>query len=496
MTPTETRYAQIEKEALSVTWACDRFAEYLIGMEFEVQTDHKPLVLLLRTKELEDLPPRILRFRLRLMRYQFSIYHVPGKDLTIADALSRAPSSEATEEDLYLKEEVEAYVSLVLQSIPATERCLEEIRRHQREDELIQRMAVYCQSGWPQRGQIPDVLKPYYPVAAELTMEDGILMRGQRIVIAASLRMDILEKLHEGHQGIVKCRERARQSVWWPGLSRRLEELVKSCPECCKHKVQRPQPLQPSETPQLPWQKVATDLFQWKKSSYLLVVDYYSRWIEVARLTSETSEAVIEHMSSIFARHGIPEIVVSDNGPQYTSDAFAKFARVFGFYHVTSSPHYPQGNGEAERAVQTVKSLLNKTANPYLALLEYRATPLQDGYSPAELLMSRRLRTTLPMARQQRVPKVVNVPEFREKEKQGKERQCTDFNRHRGARELSPLQPGDEVWIPDRQSNGQVVEEANPRSVIVATPEGTFRRNQRHLNRLPEDDSEEHNVAV
>ena len=109
MTPTETRYAQIEKEALSVTWACDRFAEYLIGMEFEVQTDHKPLVLLLRTKELEDLPPRILRFRLRLMRYQFSIYHVPGKDLTIADALSRAPSSEATEEDLYLKEEVEGY---------------------------------------------------------------------------------------------------------------------------------------------------------------------------------------------------------------------------------------------------------------------------------------------------------------------------------------------------------------------------------------------------
>ena len=143
-------------------------------------------------------------------------------------------------------------------------------------------------------------------------------------------------------------------------------------------------------------------------------MDYYSRWIEVARLTSETSEAVIEHMSSIFARHGIPEIVVSDNGPQYTSDAFAKFARVFGFYHhhVTSSPHYPQGNGEAERVVQTVKSLLNKTANPYL---EYRATPLQGGYSPAELLMSRRLRTTLPMVRQQRVPKVVNVPEFREK---------------------------------------------------------------------------------
>ena len=149
-----------------------------------------------------------------------------------------------------------------------------------------------CQSGWPQRGQVPDVLKPYYPVAAEFTMEDGILMRGQRIVIPASLCVEILEKLHEGHQGIVKFQERARQSVQWLGLSRCLEELVKSCPECCKHKVQRPQPFQPSEIPQLPWQKVATNLFQWRKSSYLLVMDYYSQWIEVARLTSETSEAV------------------------------------------------------------------------------------------------------------------------------------------------------------------------------------------------------------
>ena len=113
MSPTESRYAQIEKEALSITWACDRFSEFLIGMEFEIQTDHKPLVPLLRTKQLDDLPPRILRFRLRLMRYQFSIYHVPGKNLVTADALSRAPSSEATEEDNSLQEEVEAYVRLV-----------------------------------------------------------------------------------------------------------------------------------------------------------------------------------------------------------------------------------------------------------------------------------------------------------------------------------------------------------------------------------------------
>ena len=117
------------------------------------------------------------------------------------------------------------------------------------------------------------------------------------------------------------------------------------------------------------WQRVGTDLFEWKKTDYLLVVDYYSRFIEVAKLTSTTAASVISHLKSIFARHGIPEVLVSDNGPQYSSAAFQNFSKEYEFSHVTSSPKYPQANGEAERAVKITRQLLEKYATPYLAML-------------------------------------------------------------------------------------------------------------------------------
>ena len=485
MSPTEQRYAQIEKEALAITWACDRFADYLVGLEFHVETDHKPLVPLLGAKRLDELPLRVQRFRMRMLRYHFTISHVQGKNLVVADTLSRAPEPGRSVQDS-LETEVEAYVDATFSSIPATERRMEEIRQHQEEDPIIRQLKVYCQNGWPERGATPGVLKPYRHVSAELTVEKGLLMRGSRVVIPASLRVEMLDKIHAAHQGITKCRERAKHSVWWPGLSRQLEETVKSCPECLKHSPLRPEPLIPSQLPQLPWQKVGTDLFEWNKSTYLLVVDYYSRWIEVARLQKQTAPEVINHTRSIFARHGIPEIVVSDNGPQFSADLYATFAREYGFEHVPSSPLYPQGNGEAERAVKTVKGLLRKSGDPYLALLAYRTTPLENGYSPAQLLMSRNLRTTLPVTREWRRPKVVAPSQLEEKEKHLKERQKRNFDQRHRARDLPRLEPGDAVWVPDRDSSGTVVEETAPRSHIVETTAGSYRRNRQHLIRLPE----------
>ena len=161
------------------------------------------------------------------------------------------------------------------------------------------------------------------------------------------MRQDILGKLHTGHQGIVKCRERARQSVWWPGLSTQLVQLVKKCRECCKEQKQPAEPFITSELPELPFRKVGMDLFEWEKQSHLLVVDYYSRYIEIALLKRTTATEVIAHMKSIFARHGIPELIVLDNGPQYSSEEFSKFMREYQCQHVTSSPLYPQSNGEA-----------------------------------------------------------------------------------------------------------------------------------------------------
>ena len=134
-----------------------------------------------------------------------------------------------------------------------------------------------------------------------------------------------------------------------------------------------------SELPDYPWQKVASDQFFWKGKTYLLVVDYYSRYIEVSPLASTTSQSIIASLKTIFSRFGVPETFISDNGPNYASKDFVNFAKDYGFTHVTSSPLYAQANGEAERAVQTVKRLFDKCSDPHLALLAYRSTPLEQG---------------------------------------------------------------------------------------------------------------------
>ena len=184
---------------------------------------------------------------------------------------------------------------------------------------------------------------------------------------------------------------RVLSSIWWPGLSRQLEELVRSCTACAVERRNPSEPMFASETVLRPWQKVGTDMFVYKKSTYLLVVDYASSYVEIAKLAATISPDVILHLRSIFARHGITETVVSDNGPQYASYEFARFAIEEGFIHLTSSPHYSQSNGNAEGTVQTVMAMLKKSLDPYGALLAHRTTSLECGYSPAQLLMGRQL---------------------------------------------------------------------------------------------------------
>ena len=175
------------------------------------------------------------------MRFSFTITHVPGKELVIANTLSRAPAGDTTQAENLLQEETRAYVNLVLESIPATEQHLEDIRRHQESDEISQAIAEFCKSEWPKEKQLSPEMKKYLPMAAEFTVENNLL-RGIRIVIPPLLRRNLLSHIHEGHQGITKCRERARNSIWWPGISRYIEHLVSSCEICTKAQIQRAQP--------------------------------------------------------------------------------------------------------------------------------------------------------------------------------------------------------------------------------------------------------------
>jgi len=204
------------------------------------------------------------------------------------------------------------------------------------------------------------------------------------------MREEVLNKVHTGHQGIQRCCLRISTAIWWPGVSKDIEQFIKSCPTCQKTTVPHTEPLLQPPLPRYPWERVAADLFQLKGKSYLLVVDYFSRYVEVQTMTSTTAASIVTALKAIFSCHGIPAIFMSDNGPQFVAQEMKEFAELYGFEHITSSPHYPRSNGLVERNVKTVKSLLEHSPDPYLALLSYRATPLPFcGLSPAELSMGR-----------------------------------------------------------------------------------------------------------
>jgi len=181
-----------------------------------------------------------------------------------------------------------------------------------------------CQDGWPDKHLVPGPIKPYVQVAGELTVQQNLLLRGSRIVIPVSLQLETLEQLHSAHQGIQKCRQRAQQSAWWLGLSRQLADVVNNCTKCFKEGRQPPEASMPSAFPSLPWQKVATDLFHWKGSVYLLIVDYYSRYITLQYIIVLSYPAHQIHFR-------IPQEVVSVNGPQYCSIEFKQFTDKYGF---------------------------------------------------------------------------------------------------------------------------------------------------------------------
>lgn len=268
--------------------------------------------------------------------------------------------------------------------------------------------------------------------------------------------------------------------------------MVEECETCVKERLNNRETLMPTEFPARPWELVGADLFDWNNNQYLIVIDYFSRFIEVAKLRFTTAAAVIEQFKSIFARHGIPAELRTDNGPQFSAAMFHHFATEWGFVHTTSSPRYPQSNGEAERAVRTVKGLMKKSKDPYLALMAYRATPLSNGHSPSELLMGRKLRTTVPVLPSCLQPGWTDVTKLREKEQREREKQWKRFNTRHRARDLGVLNPGDHVWVRDVREKGTVTSRAEiPRSYLIKTPRGTLRRNRGHHVTLPEEGAEQ-----
>ena len=239
-------------------------------------------------------------------------------------------------------------------------------------------------------------------------MLDSIVYKGSRIVIPPSMRKEMLQLVHKSHLGIVKSKSRAREVMYWPAMNSDIEDLISSCTTCAEFtKKQTSEPLLPTPTPDLPYSHVGTDIFEFNNKKYLVLIDYYSKYIDAVELKSESISAVISAMKGVFACHGLPSVLRSDNGPQYSSTQFKKFCDENGIKHEESSPHFQSSNGESERAVQIVKHLWRKCEDHEFALLDYRTTPLENiNLSPSQLLMGRRPRNLLPSSQEVLKPTV------------------------------------------------------------------------------------------
>ena len=209
-------------------------------------------------------------------------------------------------------------------------------------------------------------------------------------------RQAVLELLHKGHPGVSRMRSLARSYVWWPHIDKDINLVVKTCYECQQTRHSPPvAPLHPWEWPHHPWARVHIDYAGPVEGKMLLVVvDAHSKWVDVAAVTWATSSITIEKLRGMIATHGIPDVIVSDNGTVFTSDEFETFMRLNGIRHVRSAPYHPSTNGLAERAIQILKENLRKSKTGSLetsrSLFKYRTTPhTTTGVSPAELLMGR-----------------------------------------------------------------------------------------------------------
>jgi hypothetical protein len=483
LTDVERRYAQLEKECLSLTWACERLSDFIVGIPFQLYTDHKPLVSLLSSKRaLDDIPPRIQRMRIRLMRFDYSVHYVAGSQIGTADTLSRFPLNH---EPVLVDsaDVIEPYISHVVETLPITDVLVDKVLAASASDDVIQRVIAMCTSGWPKTADsLPPEVRPYFHSRDEFTVHKGLLLYGARVVVPSSLRAETLKALHVGHLGVDKCRAKARASIWWPRISADIERHVTSCQTCLHWAGDHAEPLISTPLPELPWQKVATDLFELDGKHYIVVVDYYSRFFEVARLPGQTSEYVIKALREIFARFGCPMVCVSDGGPAYNSSQFEEFTKAYGFIHQMSSPRFAQSNGASERAVQTAKNILRKAEDPQLALLSYRTTPIINGYSPAQLLMGRQLRSNVPTFRSILHPSTPDADAVQQRDNAIKARQTFYFNRRHRAKKGRQWAIGDQVWVPDLKTTATVIDILPFRSYKLRTTSGTtIRRNGRAL---------------
>ncbi|XP_018348209.1 PREDICTED: uncharacterized protein K02A2.6-like [Trachymyrmex septentrionalis] len=463
---TQIKYSMIDKEAYAIVFAIKRLYIYLYGNTFKLVTDHRPLTKIFAKDK--GLPlysaMRMQHYAIFLRGFNFTIEYRKSEQNANADCLSRLPISGEPETN----DVVDLYYVNTIGSLLITPT---KLRAEFQKDKELQKVANALCNGKTLTHADTWGIDPI-----EFSLECDILVRNHMIVIPTTLRKEVLQELHSGHFGMTKMKGLAREHCWWPGITRDIETVVKDCVEC-NTVANAPKVAEKHvwETPTAPFVRWHIDFAHKDNTTFFICVDAFTKWPEVYIVPNMLTEPTIDICKEIFSRFGLPNVVVSDNGPTFTSQLFQQFLRTYGITHKTSAPFHPASNGQAERYVQTIKRALQKMptgknlhSSLQTILFQYRTMPhAVTGIPPAELVFNRKIRANLDVMRP-------NKSEERD-DKVNVHKQCREFKAN--DRVKARNYTGKAKWI-----FGTIVQRIGKLNYLVHLDDSRIWR--RHVNQL------------
>ena len=400
LSETESRYSNIEREALAIVWAMERAKQFLLGSHFTLETDHRPLEFLLgRRRQLPKIAnARLLRWAIKLMAFDFDVIYTRGSAIPHADALSRLDfKSDAAEQATSGGDAIH----WANQSVIPWEQLQFETRRERLLNDIIRRIET---NRW---SNCSPSERPFKSIRQALLVEEGVLCYGDRPVIPASLRPRVLELVHcDTHLGANSTRSRLQTCAWWPGYCADVEAFIRGCHVCSKIRPSRQSTVHTWPSESEPWHRVHMDHAHVPRVGLILIlVDSMSGWPEAMRVPNRDAATVKRVLQAIFSRNGVPHVLVSDNASEFCDSNFTDWLQRIGCRSLKTPPRHPQSNGIAERMVQSIKKA-SQAWNPgsesydsflFRLLLNYRCIPHAGRTQSPAQLMGRQLRNPVTM---------------------------------------------------------------------------------------------------
>ena len=401
----------------------------------------------------EAISPRVQRLIVRSFPYlPFKVVYKKGIDILVADALSHVTPMDPEDNIKLPIIAVNMITTRILMSVESQgsfSSKLEWLRKSTSQDKQLTRLKHYISTGFlcDKKNLLTD-LHEFWLHKEMLSIESGLITCGNRIIVPREMWPEMLQYIHEGHQGKERCLLRARNMVFWPKMTYDIQQLIEKCIIYQEYGKSQPLIGTTQQLPPFPWHTLATDLFYWKRMDFLIVADIFSKYIIVRKLPNSTFAAMCIELSMFVTELGLPHIIRSDNGPCYNSKEFQPFLQYYSITHQTSSPNHPRSNRFIKRMVGVAKKLMDKAGKegkPWISgLFDYRVTPQSGSIaSPLQLMTQHTPREkNLPQ-----LPSALGAPEMHQT--------CQELIKRQGnkpERKYQELLPGSPVWVQHRQN--------------------------------------------